>query len=185
VTVSFSRRTSPLGVSYSWEYHLHIMPSLRICGTIRPVYSIPPIRCHGKRYVLMGWCLVKHRDNCVYDVYLARLEVFTATKTEVVVLWLVTPCRVMPSSQGSDQGSTVLRTLVSYHNTTRRHNSEDIWRFRSKARTVFGRSNTGIVGSNPTRGMDVCPRFCVFVLSFVGRGLTSGRSPVQGVLLTV
>jgi hypothetical protein len=30
---------------------------------------------------------------------------------------------------------------------------------RSEARTVFGRSNTGIVGSNPTRGMDVCPRF--------------------------
>jgi hypothetical protein len=32
---------------------------------------------------------------------------------------------------------------------------------RSKARTVFGRSNTGIVGSNPARGMDVCPRFSV------------------------
>jgi hypothetical protein len=31
----------------------------------------------------------------------------------------------------------------------------------SKARTVFGRSNTGIVGLNPTRGMDVCPRFSV------------------------
>jgi hypothetical protein len=30
---------------------------------------------------------------------------------------------------------------------------------RSKARTVFGRSNTGIVGSNLTWGMDVCPRF--------------------------
>jgi hypothetical protein len=27
---------------------------------------------------------------------------------------------------------------------------------RSKARTVFARSNTEIVGSNPTRGMDVC-----------------------------
>jgi hypothetical protein len=32
---------------------------------------------------------------------------------------------------------------------------------RSEERTVFGRSNTGIVGSNPTRGMDVCPRFSV------------------------
>jgi hypothetical protein len=30
-----------------------------------------------------------------------------------------------------------------------------------EARTVFGRSNTGIVGSNPTRGMDVCPRLSV------------------------
>jgi hypothetical protein len=37
---------------------------------------------------------------------------------------------------------------------------------RSKARNVFDRSNTGIAGSNPNRGMDVCPRFsvlCCFV----------------------
>jgi hypothetical protein len=27
---------------------------------------------------------------------------------------------------------------------------------RSKAWTVFARSNTGIVGSNPSQGMDVC-----------------------------
>jgi len=33
---------------------------------------------------------------------------------------------------------------------------------QSEARTIFGRSNTGIVGLNPTRGMDVCPR-CVFL----------------------
>jgi hypothetical protein len=33
---------------------------------------------------------------------------------------------------------------------------------RSKAWIVFVSSNTGIVGSNPTRGMDVCVRlFCV------------------------
>jgi hypothetical protein len=32
---------------------------------------------------------------------------------------------------------------------------------RSKARTVFNRSNTGIVGSNPARGMYMCPRFSV------------------------
>jgi hypothetical protein len=32
----------------------------------------------------------------------------------------------------------------------------------SKAWTAFARSNTGIMGSNPTRGMDVCVRlFCV------------------------
>jgi hypothetical protein len=28
-----------------------------------------------------------------------------------------------------------------------------------EARNVFARSNTGIVGSNPIRGMDVCPRY--------------------------
>jgi hypothetical protein len=32
---------------------------------------------------------------------------------------------------------------------------------RSEARTVFGRSNTVIVGSNPSRGMDMRPRFSV------------------------
>jgi hypothetical protein len=31
----------------------------------------------------------------------------------------------------------------------------------SKARTFFGRWNTGIMGSNSTRGMDVCPRSSV------------------------
>jgi hypothetical protein len=44
----------------------------------------------------------------------------------------------------------------------------------SEARTVFGRSNIGIVGLNPTGGMDVCPRFSVFMLPCVGRGLASG-----------
>jgi hypothetical protein len=46
--------------------------------------------------------------------------------------------------------------------------------------TVFARSNTGIVGSNPTRGMDVC----AFIL-FLSSGLVTGWSPVQGVLPTV
>jgi len=32
---------------------------------------------------------------------------------------------------------------------------------RSKARTAFGRSNTGIVGLNPIPGMDMCPHFSV------------------------
>jgi hypothetical protein len=40
----------------------------------------------------------------------------------------------------------------------------------SKAGTVFAGLNTGIVGSNPTRGMDVC----VCVLLFVGSGLATG-----------
>jgi hypothetical protein len=35
---------------------------------------------------------------------------------------------------------------------------------QSKAWTVFARSNTGIVGSNPTWGMDVCVRLFWFVL---------------------
>jgi hypothetical protein len=48
------------------------------------------------------------------------------------------------------------------------------------------RSNIGVVGSNPTQGMDVCVRlFCVCVVLCVGSGLTTGRSPVEGVLPTV
>jgi hypothetical protein len=57
---------------------------------------------------------------------------------------------------------------------------------RSMAWTVFARSNTGIVGSNPTQGIDVC--VCVYsvcVVLHVGKGLATGRSPVQGVLPTV
>jgi hypothetical protein len=48
---------------------------------------------------------------------------------------------------------------------------------RSKASTVFGRSNIGIAVSNPARGMDVCLLFSVFVLSCVGRGLGAGLIP--------
>jgi hypothetical protein len=39
---------------------------------------------------------------------------------------------------------------------------------RSKAWTVFARSNAGIVGSNPAQGIDVCVCvYSVFVLSCV------------------
>jgi hypothetical protein len=57
---------------------------------------------------------------------------------------------------------------------------------RSKAWTIFARSNAGIVGSNPTQGMDVCVSlFCVYVVLCAGRGLAMGWSPVQRVLPTV
>jgi hypothetical protein len=56
----------------------------------------------------------------------------------------------------------------------------------SKAWTVFTRSNTGVVGLNPTQGIDVCVRlFCVCVVSYAGSGLEMGSSPIQGVLPTV
>jgi hypothetical protein len=42
---------------------------------------------------------------------------------------------------------------------------------RPKACTAFARSSTGIVGSNPAQGMDIClPLFCVCV----GSGLAMG-----------
>jgi hypothetical protein len=53
----------------------------------------------------------------------------------------------------------------------------------SKTWTVFSRLNTGVVGSNRTRGMDVYVRlFCVCVVLCVGRFFATGCSPIQGVL---
>jgi hypothetical protein len=55
-----------------------------------------------------------------------------------------------------------------------------------KACNVFARSNTGNVGSNPTRDKDVCVRlFCVCVVLCVGTGLATGSLPVQGVPQTL
>jgi hypothetical protein len=56
---------------------------------------------------------------------------------------------------------------------------------RSKAWAVFAPSYSGIVGSNPTQGMDVCIVYiysvsCVVLC--VGSGLATGWSPFQGVL---
>jgi hypothetical protein len=57
---------------------------------------------------------------------------------------------------------------------------------RSKVWTVVARSNAGIVGSNPTQGMDVCSHlFWVCVVLGVGSGLATGWSLVQGDLPTV
>jgi hypothetical protein len=57
---------------------------------------------------------------------------------------------------------------------------------RSKAWTVFAISNTGVVVLNPTRGTNVCVRlFCVCVVLYVGGGLATGWSPIQGALLTL
>jgi hypothetical protein len=52
---------------------------------------------------------------------------------------------------------------------------------RSKARTVFARSNTEIVGSNPTEGMDIC----VYSVFYIDSGLALGWSRVQEVLSTL
>jgi hypothetical protein len=53
----------------------------------------------------------------------------------------------------------------------------------SKAWTFFARSNSGIVGSKPTKGMGVCCLYA-FILC-LGRGLATGWSLVRGVLPSV
>jgi hypothetical protein len=53
----------------------------------------------------------------------------------------------------------------------------------SKAWTVSARSNTVIVGSNPTQ---VCMRlFCDYIFLCVGSGLATGWPSVQGVIQTI
>jgi hypothetical protein len=59
---------------------------------------------------------------------------------------------------------------------------------RSAAWIVFARTNTGIVGSNSAEGMDVCifvRLFCVHVIVCVDSSFVKGRSPVQGIVLTL
>jgi hypothetical protein len=51
-----------------------------------------------------------------------------------------------------------------------------MWKATVVARNVFVLSDTEIVGSNPTRGLDVC--VCsVFLLPCVGSGLATGVIP--------
>jgi hypothetical protein len=57
---------------------------------------------------------------------------------------------------------------------------------RSKTWTVFGRSNTGVVGSNPARGISACIYlFCICGILYVGIDLATDWSPIPGVLPTV
>jgi hypothetical protein len=60
---------------------------------------------------------------------------------------------------------------------------------RSEAWIVFARSNAGILGSNPTQGMDVCMcvrLFFVCIVLCVGSGLERRADPpIQGVLPSV
>jgi hypothetical protein len=49
---------------------------------------------------------------------------------------------------------------------------------RSKVWTVLAHSNTGIVGSNHTRGLDICVHlFYVFVVFCLGSGLVTVDPP--------
>jgi hypothetical protein len=56
---------------------------------------------------------------------------------------------------------------------------------RSKARTVFARSNSGVVGSNATLATDICVCLYCLALSCVRRGLAPGWSYVLRVILTL
>jgi hypothetical protein len=73
---------------------------------------------------------------------------------------LETRTRDLPAYSIVPQPTTLLRVLNVYYIPTKRSFT------RSKARTVFPCSKAVTVGSNPTRGMDVCVCvYSVFVLS--------------------
>jgi hypothetical protein len=99
------------------------------------------------------------------------------------VLWYVAPYRSCANRCMRQPVYADTRpSLISYHYLA------IVWRTkpiavaaRSKAWNVFAHLNTGIVGSNPTQGMDVCV-YSVFVW---GSGLATGWFPVQKVLPTV
>jgi hypothetical protein len=140
---------------------------------------------------------------CYCQQYRWRMSLYSIL---VLQLWLIglRPTRItvllfFKSSMQSDRHtylsqftSLLVRskprcTVTSFHLTNRIHrgwppHTVAAW---SEAWTVFARSNTGVVGSNPTRGLDICVRvFCVCVL-FVGSDIATGWSPVQGVLPAV
>jgi hypothetical protein len=53
--------------------------------------------------------------------------------------------------------------------------NDEFWKVIQLHADHSGLSNTWIVGSNPTRGMDVCVHlFCVYVVLCVGSDLTTG-----------
>jgi hypothetical protein len=57
---------------------------------------------------------------------------------------------------------------------------------RSEARSVFSRLNAGVLGTNPTRGINTCVNvFCVYDVLCIDNGVATDRSIVQGVLLTM
>jgi hypothetical protein len=49
----------------------------------------------------------------------------------------------------------------------------------SKAWNGFYSSNTSIMGSNPTRSVDICARFSLFILSRVDRRLARAHPPFK------
>jgi hypothetical protein len=82
------------------------------------------------------------------------------------------PSRIMYSASGLSK--TSLRICHTLYRQSYVRNAPITVTARSKARTVFAPSYAGIVGSNPTRGMDVCVHlFCVCVVLCVGRGLAT------------
>jgi hypothetical protein len=102
-----------------------------------------------------------------YDTTITKAWVAALVKQAVI--WGVSPCNcflVVYSQLISANHSFMPITVAA----------------RSRSWTVFVRSKTEIVCSNPTQSIGVCVRlFCVCVVQYVGSGLGMSWSRVQGV----
>jgi hypothetical protein len=123
--------------------------------------------------------------GCVDPMVIVRLEGLDQLKTSNDLIGART--RDLPACSIVPQTTTLPRAPYSDDDRTINHfeavggipTTEAV---RSKASIVFARWNTGIVGSNPTQGMDDCLHlFCVCAVLCAGSGLT----PVQGALKAV
>jgi hypothetical protein len=118
-------------------------------------------------------------------------QVFRREEWQSAVYFCVpTPCRFCATSllhSATWCCSIILWTVLDVFSYTRVKAPEPVTvGTPSKSWTVFACSNTGIVGSNPTRAMYICVRLvCVCAVLCVGSGLATGWCPIQGVLQTI
>jgi hypothetical protein len=93
--------------------------------------------------------LVPQRNLVEFEIAIGKLKSFKSPGTDQIPAELI-------KAGGETSCSQIQRLICCIWNKEPVPVAE-----RSKAHTVFERSNIGIVCLNPTPGIDVCPRFSV------------------------
>jgi hypothetical protein len=78
--------------------------------------------------------LMQGKSNCVsnhtqFQVTRVSFEAFTGVIFQIEVFWVVTPCSVLAGYQPTRlkmKAAWIFKTLLSYYNTTRHHNPENL-----------------------------------------------------------
>jgi hypothetical protein len=127
----------------------------RICRRIKPHKLRLLYDCERNSENLKVYYIGSVSHSSKNDMF--RSEIHTNYKQTQVRVCIV-PRSLPPTPRANTKRLITLATLTSQVlrlDSTKVRSSQ--WQVaRSKAWTVFARSNTGIVGSNPTAGMDVC-----------------------------